>query len=137
MKVFKIGSFLFTMAIAGVGVAMAVTNPGPEAYEIYATEQLSRQLEDQVCGKTPVFLGNVCGSILEDNQTWLREFVAESTQRQNFVILSIYTTDLSTSELLAQILPAGLNLSVEGLPTYHAETVGIFRQFYTYNAKRL
>jgi hypothetical protein len=136
MKVLKIGSFLLIMAIAGVGAAMAVTNPGQDAYEEYAVEQLSEQLNERVCSDAPVFLSNACESILEDNQNWIRELVASETERQNFIFLSLYTTELSSNDVINQVLPPTFSLSVENLPSYHFETVGVFRKFYTYRAER-
>ncbi len=132
MKVLKIGSYLSLMAIAGVGVVMAITNPGQDAYEDYAVEQLSTQLNKRVCNEAPALLNNVCISVLAENQDWIRTLVADGTRRQNFILASIYTTDLSANDVLDNVLPANLSLSVDNLPNYHFETVGLFRTFYTY-----
>ncbi len=136
MKVFKVGSFLFLMAIAGVGAAMAATNPGRDAYEDYAVEQLSEQLNERVCSDAPVFLSDACESVLESNQNWIRELVANGTQRQNFLLLSFYTTKLSSNDVINEVLPPSFSVTVDNLPSYHFETVGVFRRFYTYKAER-
>lgn len=136
MKVVKVISFLVIMAIAGVGVAMAVTNPGQDAYEDYAVEQLSDQLNERVCSDAPTFLSSACESVLEDNQNWIRTLVTNGTQRRNFIFVSLYTTELSTDDVITQVLPPGFSVSVDNLPSYHFETVGVFRQFYTYKAER-
>ena len=136
MKALKILSFLFLMAIAGVGVAMAATNPGQDAYEDYAVEQLSEQLNEQVCNEAPVFLADFCESALADNQDWIRGLVADGTQRRNYIVISFYTTNLSTNDVIGEVLPPSLSLSVDNLPSYNFETVGVFRRFYTYEVKR-
>ncbi|MEM9449054.1 MAG: DUF4359 domain-containing protein [Cyanobacteria bacterium P01_E01_bin.6] len=136
MNVLKIGSFLFLMAIAGVGVAMAATNPGQDAYEQYAVEQLSEQVNQRVCEEAPPFLANACESLLSDNQEWIEELVEEGTQRQNFVVVSLYTTDLSAGDLIDKVLPPSLSLSADNLPGYHFKTVGVFRRFFTYEAEQ-
>jgi len=137
MKSFRIAALIFVSAIAGIGVAMAVTNPGPEAYEEYAVLQLSEQLEDRVCGKAPVFVEGICDSVLSNNQSWLRDVVQGSTVRRNYLFLSIYETDLDAAAAIDRVLPANLSLSVDGLPAYHVETVGIFSQFYTYEVQQV
>ena len=140
MKVLKIGVYLIGMAIAGVGVAMAVTNPAPADYEAYATQQLSTYLQDNVCtGNAPGFLGQVlqerfmqeqCSALVGNNQDQLRQLIAEGTVRQNYLVLSLYTTNLSAN----QLLPSGL--SIGQLPSYKFETVGLFNRFVTYQADR-
>ncbi|MEB3358062.1 MAG: DUF4359 domain-containing protein [Synechococcales bacterium] len=137
MKSFRIAALLFVSAIAGIGVAMAVTNPGEEAYEAYAVAQLSEQLEARICEKAPLFLEGICGSVLSDNQSWLRDLVQGGTVRRNYLFLSIYETNLETEAALDRVLPANLSLSVDGLPAYHVETVGVFRQFYTYEVRQV
>jgi hypothetical protein len=125
MKTLKTGAAFVGVAFLGLATAMAITNPRPAAYDEYATQQLTVYLKDNACTQAPDILGDVlqaqCVQLLEQNQTQLREFISRSTERQNFVVLSIYKTDLSLNELL---------------PTYHFETVGVFQWFYTYKAER-
>jgi hypothetical protein len=125
MKGIKIGASIVGLALVGVGVALALTNPGQAAYDDYATAELTAYLEENACSKAPSFLGNLlqvqCAELLEDNQDEIKQLISESTQRQNFLILSIYKTNLSVSSLL---------------PAYEFETVGVFQDFYTYKARQ-
>ena len=135
MKSLKIALTLLVAAIAGLGVSMAVTNPGPEEYEAYATKQLTRYLRqegDSLCEQVevPEFLTDLVGdqcpellnSVLKNNQGELQALISRGTQRQNFGVLSIYRTNLEISTVL---------------PRYEVETVGVFRRFYIYRAERL
>jgi uncharacterized protein YceK len=125
MKGIKIGASIVGIALVGVGVVLALTNPGQAAYDDYATAQLTEYLKENTCSQAPSFLGNLlqtqCAELLEDNQGEIKRLISESTERQNFLILSIYRTNLSVSSLL---------------PVYEFETVGVFRDFYTYKARR-
>lgn len=111
--------------LIAVGAAMAATNPAPEAYENYATAQLTTYLKDNACTQAPNLLGDFlqtqCATILDDNQEQLRRLISRSTDRQNWLILSVYKTDLSISE---------------ALPSYHFETIGIFGILQTYPAEQ-
>lgn len=126
MKGLKIGAYLVGMMLVGVGVAMAVTNPSQAAYEDYATEQLTQYLKDNACTQAPNVLGNVlqeqCGALLDNNQTEVRRFIASNTERQNFIILSVYKTDLAIAPLGSLV------------PSYEFETLGVFQRFYIYKA---
>jgi hypothetical protein len=134
MKPFRVGAYLLSMALVSVGVAMGITNPAPREYEEYATTQLSAYLKTQVCPQAPSILGNVlgdaCVSLIEDNQSEIRQLIVNGTERQNLVFVSIYRTQLSPSQILSA------NWLEGSLPSYEFETVGVFRRFYTYKAER-
>ena len=133
----KIGALIFVGAIAAAGVALAITNPDQAAYERYAAARLNEQLETSLCPQVPVFFEGLCASVLEGQDGWLRDIVAEQTTRRNYRVFSIYETDLAAAAALEQALPANLSLDVDGLPVYHVETVGLFNQFFTYQFKQL
>jgi len=122
-------AYILGASLLGIGVATFVTNPDQASYEIYATRRLTVHLEENVCIKAGI-LAEICNSALRDNQPQIKQFIASSTDRQNFGLWSIYTTDLSAGDLL----PAALQGAV---PDYHFETVGIFSGFYTYKAERI
>jgi hypothetical protein len=132
MKGLKVFTYLLGAAILGVGIAMAITNPRQDAYNRYATQQLTAYLESNVCSEAPQVLGNLlvdqCVSLLRNNQTELAEIVAQSTQRQNFGILSIYKTNLSASQFIPPVIS-------DSVPSYHFETLGVFQNFYTFKAE--
>jgi hypothetical protein len=98
---------------------MVVTNPGQVAYETYATRKLVDYLDQNVCSEAPVAFGlrQECASILKNNRSQIRKFIAENTHQQNFILFSLYTTDLSVGSFL---------------PSYRVESVGAFDQFYIY-----
>jgi hypothetical protein len=129
MKNLKVGAYLTGMALLGLGVAMAVTNPDQDVYDDYAAQQLTQYLKENVCAKSNAALQSPCDSLLKDNQAQIKKLISNHTERQNFLVLSVYKTDLSIGKLLPSFL-GGL------LPSYHFETVGAFRSFHIYEAKR-
>ncbi|MGF1536337.1 MAG: DUF4359 domain-containing protein [Elainellaceae cyanobacterium] len=133
----KIASLVAVGIIAAAAAALAIGNPDQEAYEIYAAERLSEQLEKSLCRKVPVFLNEVCASVLNDQDDWLAEIIEAQTTRRNFVLFSIYETDLPAEAALERVLPANLSLEVDGLPVYHVESVGVLNQFFTYQAQQV
>ncbi len=136
MKGLKLGLTLMGAAVLGVGVAMTITNPGQNAYEDYATEKLTELLNAEgaaACEEevpdflTDVFGENMCedllGQVLNGGQGVIRQIVSNNTERENYWIFSIYKTDLSSPDLLA-----------DQIPSYEFETVGAFQNFFTYKA---
>jgi len=126
------------IAALGAGIALAVTNPSQVAYEVYATRRLTEYLTENFCPQTSQVLGiNIregCAEAIQQNQEQLRQFIAKSTERQNFGLFSIYQTNLSLKELvpggIAQLLPETL------LPSYEFQTVGVLMQFMTFKAEQ-
>jgi hypothetical protein len=112
-------------ALAGVGLAMANTNPSEDEYEKYALQQLTLYLKSNVCQKTPTLLENLiklnCAELVDSVNPQLQAIIAGNTQRQDFIILSVYTTKLELNPLI---------------PSYQFETVGVFNSFFTYSAER-
>ncbi|MEL6321297.1 MAG: DUF4359 domain-containing protein, partial [Cyanobacteria bacterium J06626_14] len=90
----------------------------------------------RLCDDAPTVLGDACGTLLSNNQDWIRDMVSEGTQRRNYVVLSLYTTDLSAGDVIERVLPPAFSFSADNLPGYHFETVGVFQQFFTYEAER-
>lgn len=129
MKPLKIAALVGGVALGGLGVAMALTNPTQSAYEEYAVDKLTEYVKENVCQKAP-FLQEGCASTVDAGRSDIQRIVQGSTQRQDFLLFSIYTTDVSVSRLL----PAGFSAMLSGLPTYQFETVGVFQSFYTYKA---
>lgn len=103
-----------------LGGVMVATNPGQDAYENYATQQLVTYLDQQVCAKAPKAFGlnQECRSLLESNRPQVQKIIADGTQQRNFVFFSLYTTELSVTSFL---------------PKYRVLTLGIFDQFLIYD----
>lgn len=104
---------------------MAATNPSLSAYEAYAVQRLTEYLKSDVCSQVPEafgdFLQRNCAKIVDSSQEQMRLIVTQATQQQNFILFSIYRTNLSVNPLL---------------PSYQFETLGVFNNFYTYSAER-
>ncbi|MDR9405151.1 MAG: DUF4359 domain-containing protein [Halothece sp. Uz-M2-17] len=110
-----------SLAVLGVGIIMALTNPHRNAYKNYAARQASFYLQENACTKTPNLFGDIleqqCNAIAEGSQPYLKPVVNLSTRRHNYFLFSIYETKFS------------LNPS---LPAYSAKTVGFLNLFWTY-----
>ena len=108
-----------------LGVTMAKTNPSQAEYEEYAVQRLTKYLKSDVCKKTPKILENLikldCDKVVNSATPQVREIVAGTTERQDFIIFSIYRTDLKLNSWL---------------PSYTFESVGAFESFYTYSAEQ-
>lgn len=121
MKVSQIVAAIGATALAGLGVLMALTNPNRDTYETYAVEQLTTYLKDEACMQAPSLFGNLlqrqCKTLVDSGRPQIKQIISKTTQQQNFVLFSIYRTDLSIGPVL---------------PGYHFETLGIFQHFYIY-----
>lgn len=125
----KTGLYLVSMALVGLGAAMAVTNPSQASYEEYATQQLAAYLRDNTCADAGELLKDGCNKLLNENQSEIKGLISANTQRQNFGVVSLYKTDLSVGELLPSFLG-------KLVPSYHFETVGVFSSFHVVEAKK-
>lgn len=125
MKISSIFTYVGATAIAGLGVAMAVTNPSQPAYEEYAAQRLTEYLKKDVCTQVPKAFERLvqrkCSALVDSNHSQIQQIIAETTQRQNFIFFSVYRTDLSLNRFV---------------PAYHFETIGVFQKFYTVAAEK-
>jgi uncharacterized protein YceK len=114
------------IVLAGLGVAMALTNPGQNAYEQYASETLNEYLKENVCTRASFglsqFLEQQCYFLVDTARPQLFQIIASNTTRQNFIIFSLYQTDL--------FIPSAL-------PNYQVKTLGVFQNFFIYEAQEL
>lgn len=126
MKALTIVACVGAAGLAILGAAMAVTNPQEAKYEEYAVKRLTEYLKTDVCKKTPGFglLGKLgdfdCDRLVDSANPQIREIIANTTERQNYLIFSVYRTEIKIDSLL---------------PGYKFETVGAFDNFYTYTAE--
>ncbi|BBD68886.1 hypothetical protein NIES4072_37860 [Nostoc commune NIES-4072] len=111
--------------LAALGVAMAKTNPSQVEYEEYAVQRLTEYLKTDVCKKTTNLIENLirfnCDKLVDSANPQIQEILSRTTERQNYIIFSIYRTDLKINSWI---------------PSYKFETVGAFDQFYTYTAEK-
>ncbi len=104
-----------------IGILIA-TNPGKAKYEEYASKALKTHLKDNVCQEVTEILTNPCTILVDIASPQLGIAIAQKTERKNFLIFSIYQTNLS--------IPTTL-------PDYQFGTVAILDYFYTYQAEAL
>lgn len=125
MKVLTVITYLGVAGIAVLGVTMARTNPSQTEYEDYAVQRLTQYLKTDVCKKTQGFIENLvnfrCEKVVESISPQMREIIGKTTKEQNYILFSVYRTDLTLDSLI---------------PAYKFETVGAFNNFYTYSAEQ-
>ena len=113
------------VALAGLGAAMALTNPSQDTYQEYAVEQLTTYLKDEACTQAPKafegFLRRQCKVLVDTARPQLQQIISQTTERQNFILFSVYRTDLNIGPFV---------------PAYHFETIGVFHKFYIYQADK-
>lgn len=114
----------FSLAIGG-GFLLC-TNPGYGDYEDYATKTLITHAKKELCESnddfTPGFLASSCNSLIDVSRPQLGIIISRQTQRQNFLLFSIYETDL---------------VLFSPLPSYRVATLGILSNFYIYDLEEL
>ena len=110
------------VAGCGLGGVMAVTNPDRSAYESYAIERIG-ELAEAECDRAPAGLGVLlqgpCRAAIVAYKPQLRPILAATTSRQNWLVFSIYRSDIS--------IPV-VNLKAR------VEAIGIFDRFFVYKA---
>ncbi|MBW4693765.1 MAG: DUF4359 domain-containing protein [Lyngbya sp. HA4199-MV5] len=123
MKTLKTVAIVGGCILLGISGLLAVTNPGQAAYDEFATQAAIAYLKVEACAKAPTAFGlqKLCQSELEANQAKIKQIIRDGTQRRNFVVFSLYTTDLSLSS---------------DLPSYHVESVGVLGQFVLYKTQK-
>lgn len=103
--------------VAGLGAVLAATNPDRETYQRYAGDRLTEYLQTEACRQAGNF-ESLCEDFVEDSQPQLERIIARSTDRQNFLLFSIYRTDLS--------------VPLPGIPEVKSQSLGILNQLHTY-----
>jgi hypothetical protein len=124
MNIFKLG---FTGIVPIVlGGLMFATNPGKQEYQQYAAQTINSQLKEKVCDDNSKNIGNWlqshCHTLVDTASPQLSLVIDRQTKRQNFLLFSIYQTELSVPS---------------PLPNYHFATVGLFDNFFTYQSEKI
>ncbi|NMF83427.1 DUF4359 domain-containing protein [Nodosilinea sp. P-1105] len=128
MAKLNLGCAITGLAVAGLAGGMVATNPGPEAYGDYAYRTLTEYVSGNLCDNLPPVLGSMLGTSCEDlvqtTQVVTPQMILDRTQRYNLGLFSLYRTTLG--------------LPVEGvLPTYQADTIGVFDRFFTVRVEQI
>lgn len=133
MKTWNLTRSLGTAIVTGLLVSLAISNPSQSEYEVYATEQLTEYLQENVCPQAPKIWGKSlkreCKRLVNSNQSEIKDFISQGTERYNFILFSIYTTELSITQV-SSFLPSSL------LPSYHFGTLAVGHKFYIYQAEQ-
>ncbi|MEL4897481.1 DUF4359 domain-containing protein [Crocosphaera sp. Alani8] len=124
MNVLHLIKVIGGVSLIGLGTGMVLTNPGRMDYETYATDTLSSYLKYEVCSQAASgglgnFLASHCKTLVDTGKPHIKRVIANKTIRQNYLLFSIYETEL--------LLPSPV-------PNYEFGTIGVFQQFYTYQA---
>lgn len=86
-----------TAVVAGV---MVFSNPSKERYVNYATEQFSETGKNSFCsGEMPIAAQQSCKFVLSQGKGVVKSLVENSTKQENFVLFSLYTTDLPNRKM--------------------------------------
>ncbi|MEM1308702.1 MAG: DUF4359 domain-containing protein [Cyanobacteria bacterium P01_H01_bin.153] len=121
----KLSVLLSAVLLAIATAGLVVTNPGPEAYIRYVSQQAETYLTEEICTNLPPsiedLLGGQCMEVVQSLQPQFDTLISNRTQRLNLAIASIYRTSLG--------IP-GFPM----LPEYRVETLGIVKRFITYRA---
>ena len=82
---------IITIALVAFIALLALTNPDTDEYSDYLREELAREAreEDELAGALMAIFGGLAESVL-----------ANATSRDNYVLFSVYTTDLDPDELV-------------------------------------
>lgn len=84
-------------AIAGV---MAVSNPSKERYVDYATEYFAEAGKNSLCSSDlPLAAQQSCKFVMSQGKGVIKPYIENSTKQQNFVLFSIYATDMPNKKL--------------------------------------
>ncbi len=134
MAKLRVAPYLAGMALVGLGVAMAVTNPSEAAYRDYAARRLTQQLQENECVKLDASYRDLCKLLdREQGQTLLKRLVDDNTERQNYLLFSLYKTSFSTNDVLPSFLSGLLSLPEI---SYQTESIGVFGQFQIYRVDK-
>ena len=115
--IWKVIKFITILTIT----VLLVTNPGGDKYENYASEELTKYLKQDVCEEVTQKVGKSlrtpCQILIDTAQPQIKATISKNTQQQNFLLFSLYQTNLSLPSIT---------------PEYYFSTIGIFERFFTY-----
>jgi hypothetical protein len=96
----KIPQWVGCGIVFGLSVALAFNNPRQEDYTEFATQTVSKFLIRDLCranDHTPKLFDTMikdgCQTFMQQGKTEIHAFVAHNTERQNFILFSLYTTE--------------------------------------------
>ncbi len=101
---------LGALTASAVGGGLVLTNPGPEAFEDFAADQLVELLTRDLCsdGGLPMLMRVVvrdCPGLVRSQRTPLGTWASQGTRRRNFGLFSLYSTNLGGQQLAQWQIP--------------------------------
>ena len=110
--------------LGGLMAGLAVTNPGPQAFEEFAAGRLSTLLRKELCqgDSLPMMLRLVirdCPALVASQRGPLGRIALEHSRRTNLGVLSLYTTELGGQRLFGSW----------SIPLYRSLTLALAGQF--------
>jgi len=119
-----VSGLLGLTAVAGGLIGLAVTNPGPAAFEEFAAEKLTELASEELCRNEGLpllarLLIQNCPELVRSQRKVLGRLAREHSRRYNFGLLSIYGTRLGGEKVLP-------NWSI---PRYDAVTLAMAGHF--------
>ena len=101
-------------------VVLIITNPGTNKYEEYASQKLITYLKNDLCVQIADSLKSPCYILIDTASPQIQITVSQNTKQTNFILFSIYNTELAIPPIT---------------PSYDFATLGIFEQFFTYKTE--
>ena len=103
----KVKALLGMVGLGALTTILVVTNPGQDRYNMFAADTLQNEVRSAFCqgkelnswlGDLGKALGNICETAIEQGtligQEEIEDFIEDNTQRQNFLVFSLYTTEV-------------------------------------------
>jgi hypothetical protein len=128
MKLARLGGMVLGVVLGGIAGILLTTNPNRQDYEQYASQRLTSYLKDNVCARAQAspevqaLLRGYCKMLVDTGHPFLQEAITNNTTRKNFLIFSVYQTELSFPP---------------PLPSYQFSSVGFLNKLYIYEALEL
>ncbi|GBE75494.1 hypothetical protein myaer87_27210 [Microcystis aeruginosa NIES-87] len=128
MKLARLGGMVLGVVLGGIAGILLTTNPNRQDYEQYASQRLTSYLKDNVCARAQAspevqaLLRGYCKMLVDTGHPFLQEAITTNTSRKNFLIFSVYQTELSFPP---------------PLPSYQFSSVGFLNKLYIYEALEL
>ncbi|MFW6296397.1 MAG: DUF4359 domain-containing protein [Halothece sp.] len=109
------------LGIVGMGLILIFTNPNSDRYRNHLSQEISTNLQEDFCAEAPSAFGHLlqrqCDSLVENQESQLKNIIDYSTQRNNYLLFSIYETEVAV---------------INGLPHYQAKSIGLLNHFWIY-----
>lgn len=89
--------------IGAITITLVVTNPDQETFLNYGTQAMATEIKEGICDRSNLanLVKDICQSAIDQQKGSIRVYLNNFTRRQNYIIGSIYTTELPNSKHIA------------------------------------